>query len=329
MNKGNLLIILGSFLLLSGCVTPKDNDGDSPVITERESESTKETNAKASTTPIYLEDYLLDAEHNNLREISIQKYLSLDGNQVLTRSSDSIILLTFEDELLIETNIINPVSYLYPYREEEASLSASERGNYTAHLNSGGWYDEKTIFISTDKQVLLYHIEDKSTQVISEDFRPAYAKNESAKYTNWVSRTYAIGDYLVYQASRAVDYPDSNSQIFLGSTTGEEMILEDYSITLTNEYGFAYTDGNYGGGSFYGSQLWWYDIETKESHLIFEVEEQNPNLAIGDYNGNKQSYYDNPDLKLKDGVLQFYVTDLSTNELITHEYDTVNHTLIK
>lgn len=335
MNKGNLLMILGSILLLGAC-TPEevvttqqipvaDLESDNTDLIP-EVEDTTDESPEIVMTSTTLEEYMEDSEYNKLYLIKDQKYLSPNGQKILTYSTENgtsmVEILNVADGYISESNVLDLTDYLSPYD--------TENKGETGRLLNAGWYSDEEIFITTTLQLTIHSLIDGTNTVISADFRPTYDEYGTFKFIDWLQPANKVGNYIVYQGVRPLEFDDTDFRIFLADKDSEEMILEGYRLVATNDNGFAYVD-NEG----HADELWWYDIATKESSLLYELDIK----LDGDYptskeyigyfnNMTKQEYYENPEFKCVEDIFEFIISDTETGAMTIYQYDTVSKAFI-
>ena len=345
LNKSKLFMFLGSALLLGAC-TPKevvttqqipvadlesDNTDLIPKVQDTTEESpeiedTTEKSPKIVMTSTILEEYMEDSEYNKLYLIKDQKYLSPNEQKILTYNTENgismIEILTVADGYISEPNVLDLTDYLSPYDSDDKG--------YIGRLLNAGWYSDEEIFITTTLQLTIHNLTDGTNTIISADFRPTYDEHGTFKFIDWLQPANKVGNYLVYQGVRPLEFGDTDFRIFLADKGGEEMILEGYSLVASNGTGFAYVD-NEG----HADELWWYDIATKESSLLYELDIK----LDGDYptskeyigyfnNMTKQDYYEKPEFKCVGDIFEFIISDTETGAMTIHQYDTLAKTFV-
>lgn len=330
MNKEKLLIILGSILALGACSEKEDLSSKTEVnmdqvqtdksALETEIEDLLEEEVELVMTSISLDEYMKDSEENINYSTGDQKYLSPSREKVLTFNVDNSTLqiATIVDGYLCEPIEIDLTNYFY---SEE----------YYGRLINAGWYNDEEIFITTNLELLIHNLVDGKDTLVSSDFRTTFDEFGTFKFIDWLTPAYKAGDYLVYEASRPLEFNDQELRIFLGDKNGEQMILEGYSIVSSNDNGFAYVDKE-----GHADELWWYDTSDQKSYLIYELDVkldgQYPTSKeyIGYFNNmTKQEYYENPEFKCVGDIFEFIISDVENLDKTIYQYDTVTHELIK
>lgn len=331
MNRKKLLMVIGNVLILGACTPQEHLSTESETVmninqtnttnVETEPDNVIEEQSELVMTSISLEEYMEDAEENKNYSIGDQKYLSPNKEKVLTFNTENstVEIANIVDGYLSIPTILDLTKYLSP---EET---------YNAQFLNAGWYGNDEIFITTTLELIIHNLTDGIDTMVSADFRPTYDEYSTFKFIDWLTPVHKAGDFLVYEASRPLDFNDQELRIFLGDKNGEQMILEGYSIVASNDNGFAYVDKE-----GHADELWWYDTSDQQSYLIYELDVkldgQYPisKEYIGYFNNmTKQEYYENPEFKCVDDIFEFIISDVETLDKTIYQYDTVTHELIK